>query len=141
MKQMIIQSIQILSLIFVMIYDAEAQTLKNYDSANLSKVDCSLVAAGDFNGNYFNIRIQGDQKVFAGGNSLEEAIVLLEDLQAHQMCKIAVHRCELTSLGMISSGQYMKHRLVINGEALFGTNDLGSLHLQLNRLRLQNICD
>ena len=153
MKETIIQSIQILSLVLVMVYDADAQPRRTQlsnppevsdigsDGAARQEEECSLASAGKTNGGYANIRVLKSNQVLAGVSSFEEVISLLRNIQARHLCTVALHHCELTSGGMISSGQVMQQRLLVNEEALFGANDLGTLLAQLNHLRIQNICD
>ncbi len=153
LKEAIVQSIQILSLVLVIAYDADAQPIKTM-ARNLPEITdapseqespedkvCSLVSAGKVNGEHASIRVLKGEQVFAGANNFNEVISILREAQARHFCKVALHHCELTSGGMTTTGQYLQQRLLVNGEALFGAYDLGTLLAQLNHLRIQNICD
>ena len=143
MKATIIQSIQILSLVFVMLYEAKAQALVSgygQDKQVTIKAQCSLIPAGFTDGNFANIRIESSNHILAGASHLEEVLELLNQLENKQLCTPAAHDCELTTEGVLTSGHYVKQRLLVNGEPLFGASDLGTLMSMLNRLRLQNIC-
>jgi hypothetical protein len=105
-----------------------------------SAVECSLGSAGVVNGQWARLVIKRSNAAFAGADTLDELLSLSQKLQDQRLCTMAVHRCELTTAGVVSSGQYFQQRLLVNGEALLGANDLGSLLSQLNLLRRQNIC-
>ena len=124
------QAILILSLVLVAAYEADAQTPA-----------CHLVSAGFINGNYANIRIEQNQQIIGGAASLEAVLAEAADLEARNICKVALHHCELAIGGLISSGVWAKQRLLVNGQALFGAQDIGSLFAQLRTLKAQNICD
>ncbi|MNT91947.1 hypothetical protein D3C72_2331330 [compost metagenome] len=47
--------------------------------------------------------------------------------------------CALMSEG-IYNGSWMKHRIVLEEEVLYGANDMGNILVQLDSLRGQGLC-
>lgn len=105
----------------------------------LSQAECSLGASGVVGGEFKKIIIKRGNIGLTGADDLNRLLEISEKIRAGQLCSMAVHRCELTSAG-VAGGQFYQHRLLVNGEALFGANDLGGVLNQLNQLRQFNIC-
>jgi hypothetical protein len=104
-----------------------------------AQTECSLGGAGIAGGQYSKIVIKKNKVNFAGADDINKLLEINQKLSEGRICQMAVHNCQLATAG-IAAGQYFQHRLLVNGEAILGANDLGSMLNQLNQLRRLNIC-
>lgn len=56
-----------------------------------------------------------------------------------QASTLATPSCEMTSEG-IFDGLWVKHRIVVNEDVIYGANDMDSILSQLDSLRDQGLC-
>lgn len=66
-------------------------------------------------------------------------IALLTHLGAAQAAVPSLPACALASEG-IYQGYWVKHRIYVNDEVVFGANDMDSILSQLENLRDQGLC-
>lgn len=113
---------------------AKIQQLENKGICHVQKtVDCKFMEEGPVNLEYKRVRIQRGSQVFAGADNFKEALEQAKVLISGGLCQPASQQTGLASEGVVA-GAWMKHRILIDGAAVFGANDMGTLLGQLNEL-------
>lgn len=113
---------------------AKIQQLETKGVCHVDKsVDCRFMEEGEVNLEYKRVRIQRGSHVFAGADNFKEALEQAKVLIAGGLCQPATQTTGLASEGVVA-GAWMKHRILIDGAAVFGANDMGTLLSQLNEL-------
>ena len=113
---------------------AKIQQLETKGVCHVDKsVDCRFMEEGEVNLEYKRVRIQRGSQVFAGADNFKEAFEQAKVLISGGLCQPATQTTGLASEGVVA-GAWMKHRILIDGAAVFGANDMGTLLGQLNEL-------
>jgi len=101
---------------------------------------CKYVSEGPVQQIWKKVRIQS-----VGGNSItgadnfSEAISMGQGLVASQVCVPKVQDCRMASEGIVG-GVWMKHRLQMDGDMVFGADDMATSLSQLSELRRLGFC-
>lgn len=102
--------------------------------------DCRYVSEGAVQQSWKKIRIESLQGgILGGGDNFSEAITLGQNLLDSQDCRARTQDCRLASEGIVG-GVWMKHRLQMDGEMVFGANDMATALSQLSALRRLGFC-
>lgn len=131
MKKTLILLIQILILVATWAYNADAH-------AAIS--DCRIGEAGVVGGKWASLVIYLNGTPVKGVQNFHELAGVLQQANAQGACQPRPQDCQLTSAGVTSSGQFFQHRLLVNGEALMGGNNLAAVIDQRHVLRRLNLC-
>lgn len=100
---------------------------------------CRLVEEGDVGGEWHRVRIELNGHVIAGADHFSELAPRLEQIVESRFCRLTRQDCELAGEGPVG-GSWQKHRLTLDGAALFGGQDLGAMLEQSAVLRDLGIC-
>jgi len=109
---------------------------------------CKYVSEGAVQQSWKKIRIQsltqshtqpssGD--VLAGADNFSEAISLGQSLLNEQICLSQVQDCRMASEGIVG-GVWMKHRIQMDREMVFGADDIATALRHLSELRRLGFC-
>lgn len=126
---------QLIGLIFTLLCMNLWSTL-----AAASPQACRYVSEGAVQQTWKKIRIQnatGDG--IAGADNFSEAISMGQTLLDSQVCSPQVQDCRMASEGIVG-GVWMKHRIQMDGEMVFGADDIATALNFLSQLRRQGFC-
>jgi len=101
---------------------------------------CKYVSEGAVQQSWKKIRIQaagGD--AIAGADNFSEAISMGQNLVDSQICSPRVQDCRMASEGIVG-GVWMKHRIQMDGDMVFGADDMATALSQLSDLRRLGFC-
>jgi hypothetical protein len=102
--------------------------------------DCRYVSEGAVQQSWKKVRIQslsGD--VLGGADNFSEAIAMGQNLLDSQACRAEVQDCRMASEGIVG-GVWMKHRIQMDGDMVFGADDMATALSQLSALRRLGFC-
>lgn len=105
---------------------------------------CKYVSEGAVQQTWKKIRIQKvyenkKEESLAGANNFSEALSLGQSLLDQQVCISQVQDCRLASEGIVG-GVWMKHRVQMDREMVFGADDIATALRQLSELRRLGFC-
>jgi hypothetical protein len=101
---------------------------------------CKYVSEGTVQQSWKKIRIQSiDGATIAGADNFSEAISMGQNLVDSQICSPKVQDCRMASEGIVG-GVWMKHRLQMDGDMVFGADDMATALSQLSMLRRMGFC-
>jgi hypothetical protein len=101
---------------------------------------CKFVSEGAVQQTWKKIRIQnGNGEALAGADSFSEAITLGQNLVSAQTCSPRVQDCRMASEGIVGGG-WMKQRIQMDGEMVFGADDMATALGYLSKLRHLGFC-
>lgn len=101
---------------------------------------CKFVSEGAVQQSWKKIRIQTSEgTAIAGADNFSEALSLGENLIESDTCSPKVQDCRLSSQGIVG-GVWMKHRIRMDGEMVFGADDMATALNQLTDLRRLGFC-
>jgi len=106
---------------------------------------CKYVSEGAVQQAWKKIRIQrvgesSRETALAGANTFSEAVVLAQGLITQQICTPQLQDCRMASEGIVA-GVWMKHRIQMDQEMVFGADDMATALKQLSELRRQGFCE
>jgi hypothetical protein len=105
---------------------------------------CKYVSEGAVQQSWKKIRIQSlnpaaNGDVLAGADNFTEAISLGQSLLNDQVCLSQVQDCRMASEGIVG-GVWMKHRIQMDREMVFGADDIATALRHLSELRRLGFC-
>lgn len=101
---------------------------------------CKYVSEGAVQQTWKKIRIQGiSGEVLAGADNFSEAISMGQTLMDEQLCSAQVQDCRMASEGIVG-GVWMKHRIQMDREMVFGADDIATALRHLSELRRLGFC-
>ena len=105
---------------------------------------CKYISEGAVQQSWKKIRIQSSGpgssgEVLAGADNFSEAISLGQSLVDEQVCASQVQDCRMASEGIVG-GVWMKHRIQMDREMVFGADDIATALRHLSELRRLGFC-
>lgn len=101
---------------------------------------CKFVSEGAVQQTWKKIRIQsGADEILAGADNFSEAVNIAQELVSSGTCTAKSQECRLSSEGIVA-GLWVKHRIRIDGEMVFGADDMATSLNQLTELRRLGFC-
>lgn len=101
---------------------------------------CTLSDVGFVENEVKAIVINKGQRPVVGANRLEEAVSLLDEMRRQGVCTPQNQNCELSGEGVVA-GAWESHRILVDGLAVAGGKDLGSVMTKLSALRDVGTCN
>lgn len=111
-----------------------------WSTLSVASQACKYVSEGAVQQSWKKVRIEslsGD--ALAGADNFSEAISMGQNLVAAQVCAPKVQDCRMASEGIVG-GVWMKHRIQMDGEMVFGADDMATALSQLTDLRRLGFC-
>jgi hypothetical protein len=102
--------------------------------------ECRYVSEGRVEQSWRKIRIQaisGD--ILAGADNFSDAVAEGQRLLETQTCRARVQDCRMASEGIVG-GVWMKHRIQMDGDMVFGAGDMATALSELSTLRRLGFC-
>lgn len=101
---------------------------------------CKYVSEGAVQQSWKKVRIQGlGGEVLAGADNFSEALSMGQALTDEQVCVAQVQDCRMASEGIVG-GVWMKHRIQMDREMVFGADDIATALRHLSALRRLGYC-
>lgn len=101
---------------------------------------CKYVSEGAVQQIWKKIRIQSlSGSSIAGADNFSEAISMGQSLVDSQICAAKVQDCRMASEGIVG-GVWMKHRIQMDGEMVFGADNMATALSLLSDLRRLGFC-
>ncbi len=101
---------------------------------------CRFVSEGSVQQSWKKIRIQNmNGDTLAGADSFSEALAIGQHLLNAQVCSPRVQDCRLASEGIVG-GMWMKHRIQMDSDMVFGADDIATALSYLSELRRTGFC-
>lgn len=103
--------------------------------------ECRLTEEGEVaDGAWKQVRVELAGQPVTGADTLEQAVEALNELRDHRLCETRTQDCAISGEGVIG-GQWQKHRIILDGVAVAGARDLGSLSEKVDQLRQSGVCN
>lgn len=100
---------------------------------------CRLTEEGLAGGQWRRVRLELNGQVLTGVDHFSELAPMLDQMVESRFCKLAAQECELSGEGPVG-GAWQKHRITLDGAAIFGAQDLGTILNQTSFLREIGLC-
>lgn len=101
---------------------------------------CQLASEGYVQDQWMNIRIQVNNAIVAGAETLSGLVHQLTQLALEHKCQPTPVPCELAPEGL-AVGAWVKHRIMIQDVAAFGANTTARVFEQLGQLKKIGVCE
>lgn len=101
---------------------------------------CRYISEGAVEQTWKKIRMQNAAgEIVGGADNFSQAIQLAQGLLDAQLCRVQLQDCRLASEGM-AGGTWHKHRIQMDNEMIFGSDEIASALRQLSALRRLGFC-
>jgi len=108
--------------------------------SSASTQDCRYVSEGAVQQAWKKIRIEDAAgNILAGADNFSEAIAMGQNLVGSQACHAQLQDCRMASEGIVG-GEWMRHRLQMDGDMVFGADDMATALNYLSALRRLGFC-
>lgn len=101
---------------------------------------CELASEGYVQDQWKSIRIQVNDAVVAGAETLSDLAQQLKQLIVENKCLPSPAPCSFAAEGP-AIGAWAKHRIVVNDVAAFGANTTARVFEQLGQLKKMGVCE
>lgn len=126
--------------LFALMNFVSFKAFSSQDSLSNSLPACELASEGYVENQWKNIRIQVNNAVVAGAETLSDLAGQLAGLVSSNKCLPAPVPCSFASEGT-AVGAWVKHRIVVSDAAIFGANTTARVFEQLGQLQKMGICE
>jgi hypothetical protein len=108
--------------------------------AEASDQNCRYVSEGSVQQAWKKVRVQkSSTDILGGADTFSEALGLGQSLLESHVCEAQSQDCRMASEGIVA-GVWIKHRIQMDGEMVFGADDMATALGQLSSLRRLGFC-
>lgn len=101
---------------------------------------CKLASEGYVENQWKSIRIQVNNAIVAGAETISDLATQLQNLMSEEKCLPAPVPCSFASEGL-AVGAWVKHRILVSDVAAFGANTTARVFEQLGQLKKMGVCE